>query len=201
MAATASPNGLRPINLIGGNPFAGSTRSIKIASGYATDIFYGDIVAIDATTGTLVKVTATGADGTTNALPAGVVGVFLGVEFTEPTLKYLLHDQKWKAGTVAPDAKAYVCDDPNALFTIQANGAVPQTALGANISLIQTAGSLVTGNSKVAANSAGVGAETFRPLRIVGFVESTSSRVGDAFTDIIVKFNHGIHSYTSGTGV
>lgn len=201
MATTASPNGLRPINLIGGNPFAGSTRSIKIASGYATDIFYGDIVAIDATTGTLVKVTATGADGTTNAFPAGVVGVFLGVEFTEPTLKYLLHDQKWKGGTVAPDAKAYVCDDPNALFTIQADGAVAQTALGANVSVIQTAGSLVTGNSKVAADASSAGADSFLPFRVVGFVESTTSQVGDAFTDIIVKFNHGIHSYTSGTGV
>ena len=201
MATTASPNGLRPINLIGGLPFAGSTRSFKIASGYATNIFFGDLVAVDATSGTLVKVTATGVDGTTNAFPAGVVGVFLGVEYTEPNLKYLLHDQKWTGGTVVPDAKAYVCDDPSALFTIQASGSVAQTALGANISVIQNAGSLVTGNSKVAANSAGTGAETFRPLRIVGFVESTTSQPGDAFTDLIVKFNHGIHSYMSGTGV
>lgn len=201
MASTATPYGLRPVQLIGGQPFAGSTRMVKIASGYNTNIFYGDIVAIDGTTGTLVKVTATGADGTTNALPAGVIGVFLGTEYTDPNLKYLLQRQNWLAGTVATDAKAYVCVDPDTLFQIQASGAVPQTALGANISLIQTAGSTTTGNSAVAANHAGVGTETFRPLRIVDFVESTSSTVGDAFTDIIVKFNHGIHSYNSGTGV
>jgi hypothetical protein len=31
MATTATPYGLKPINLIGGLPFAGSTRQIKIA--------------------------------------------------------------------------------------------------------------------------------------------------------------------------
>ena len=46
MAASAAPYGLRPINLIGGRPFAGSTRQIKIASGYAVNIFHGDIVKL-----------------------------------------------------------------------------------------------------------------------------------------------------------
>lgn len=201
MASTATPYGVRPMQLIGGQPFAGSTRQIKIASGYNVNIGYGDIVAIDGTTGTLVKVTATGADGTTNAFPAGVIGVFLGVEYTDPSLKYLLHRQNWIAGTVAADAKAYVCADPDTLFQVQASGAVPQTALGANISVVQGAVNTATGNSTVTLNHAGVGTETFRPFRIVDFVESTTSTVGDAFTDVVVKFNHGIHSYMSGTGV
>ena len=46
MAASAAPYGLRPINLIGGRPFSGSTRQIKIASGYAVNIFHGDIVKL-----------------------------------------------------------------------------------------------------------------------------------------------------------
>jgi len=118
MATTAAPYGLRPINLIGGQVFAGSTRQIKIASG-ATAIFFGDLVAIDATSGTVVKVTKTGTDGTTNALPAGVVGVFLGCTYTDPNLKYKLNSQYWPNGTVASDAMAYVCDDPDTLFQIQ----------------------------------------------------------------------------------
>lgn len=77
MATTATPYGLRAVNLIGGLPYAGSTRMVKIGSAYATSIFYGDIVSINSS-GNLVKVTATGTDGTTNALPAGVVGVFMG---------------------------------------------------------------------------------------------------------------------------
>ena len=39
MASTAAPYGLKPVNLIGGQPYAGSTRQIKIASGYNTNIF------------------------------------------------------------------------------------------------------------------------------------------------------------------
>ena len=52
MASTAAPYGLKPVNLIGGQPYAGSTRQIKIASAYDTNIFNGSIVSI-VTAGTL----------------------------------------------------------------------------------------------------------------------------------------------------
>lgn len=200
MATTATPYGLRAVNLIGGQNYAGSTRMIKIASAYATSIFYGDIVSI-ASDGTLVKVTATGTDGTTNALPAGVVGVFLGATYSDPNLSYKVFKQYWPASTVATDALGYVCDDPNVVFQIQASGTLAQTALGNNIALVQTAGSTTTGDSKVAALYTSAATSTFLPLRIVGFVDSTTSSVGDAYTDILVKFNQGIHSYTSATGI
>lgn len=201
MATTAAPYGLRPINLIGGQVYSGSTRLLPIASGQTTSIFFGDLVAIDATNGTIVKVTATGTDGTTNALPAGVVGVFLGCTYTDPTLKYKLNSQYWPSGTVASDAQAYVCDDPDALFQIQASGTVAQTSLGANFALVQTAGSTTTGDSKVALLYTSGNTSTFLPLRLVDFVNGPFSTVGDAFTDCIVKFNFGIHSYYSATGV
>lgn len=201
MSATATPYGLRPINMVGGRPFSGATRQIKIASGYATNIFYGDPVAI-ATDGTLVKVTTTGADATPNNFPAGVVGVFLGCAYTENTgLRYFLTRQNWVAGTSANDAMAYVSADPDMLFQIQANGSLAQTALGGNIAIVQTAGDSVTGMSRITANTATLGTSTFLPFRIVDFVQSTTSQPGDAFTDVIVKFNAGIHSYTSATGV
>lgn len=201
MSATATPYGLNPINLVGGLPYAGSTRQIKIASGFATNIFYGDIVAI-AADGTIAKVTATGADATPNNFPAGVVGVFLGCAYTETTgLGYFLTRQNWVGGTAANDAVAYVCDDPGALFQVQASGSLAQSALGGNIAVVQGAGSLVTGKSGVTVNAATLGTATFLPFRIVDFVRSTTSQPGDAFTDVIVKFNAGIHSYTSATGV
>ena len=201
MATTAAPYGLRPINLIGGQVFAGSTRLLPITSAYNTNIFFGDIVAIDATNGTIVKVTKTGTDGTTNALPAGVVGVFLGCTYTDPNLKYKLNSQYWPAGVVASDAQAYICDDPDTLFQIQASGTVAQTSLGANFALVQTAGSTTTGDSKVALLYSSGGTDTFLPLRLVDFVNGPFSTVGDAFTDCIVKFNFGIHSYYNATGV
>lgn len=201
MSTVAAPYGLRPINLIGGLPYSGSTRQIKIASGYATNIFYGDIVAI-ATDGTLVKVTATGADATPNNFPAGVVGLFLGCAFTQTTgLKYFVTQKNWVASTVATDAVAYVYDNPDALFQVQANGSLAQTALGGNIAVVQNAGDEASGMSRVTVNVATLAASTFLPFRIVDFVQSTTSQPGDAFTDVIVKFNAGIHSYTSATGV
>ena len=37
----SAPYGFKPVNLIGGQVFAGSTRSLPIQYGYATNIFYG----------------------------------------------------------------------------------------------------------------------------------------------------------------
>jgi hypothetical protein len=105
----SAPYGLKPINLIGGQVFAGATRQIPIASGYATDLLNGDVVKLT-TDGTLVKDT-----GTTTATP---VGVFLGCSYTSPVLKYKLFSQYYPASTVASDIVAYVADDPDLLFKV-----------------------------------------------------------------------------------
>ena len=198
MATVAAPYGLRPINLIGGQVFAGSTRLIPIASAYNTNIFYGDIVAV-ATNGTIVKVTNVGTNA--DQFPAGVVGVFLGCTYTNPTLKYKLNAQYWPAGTVASDAQAYICDDPDALFQVQANGSVAQTALAGNYGVVQTAGSTTTGDSAIALDTTTAGTATTLGFRLVDFVNGPFSTVGDAYTDCIVKFNFGQHSYYNATGV
>ncbi len=198
MATTSAPYGLRPINLIGGQSFAGSTRQIKIASGYAANIFFGDVVAIGVD-GTIVKVTNVGTAA--DPFPAGVVGVFLGCAYTSPTLKYFLNSQYWPTGTAASDAVAYVCDDPDTLFQIQADDAVTQTMLGSNFGVNQTAGSTTTGDSKISLDVATRVVTSSVALRLVDFVNGPFSTVGDTYTDCIVKFNFGIHSYYNGTGV
>ncbi|MDA9272255.1 hypothetical protein N9Q05_02620 [bacterium] len=197
MATTASPYGLRPINLVGGTPFAGSTRAMKIASGYAADIFNGDIVQVH-TDGTITKVTNVG----TNADPfaAGTVGVFVGCAYTDATYGFTTRNY-WPTGTVASDAVAYVVDDPNALFQVQADAPVAQALLHTNMGVNQTAGNPATGNSKVALDVTTSAATATIAFKVVGFVESTSSTVGDAFTDVIVKFNPSSHAYTAGLGV
>lgn len=198
MATTAAPYGLRPINLIGGQQFAGSTRQIKIASGYAANIFFGDVVAIGVD-GTIVKVTNVGTNA--DPFPAGTVGVFLGCTYTDPTLKYKLNAQYWPTGTVASDAMAYVCDDPDTLFQVQADDSVTQTMLGSNFGVNQTAGSTTTGDSKISLDVATRNTTSTIAFRLVDFVNGPFSTVGDAYTDCIVKFNFGIHSYYNGTGV
>lgn len=204
MSNTAAPYGLRPVNLIGGQPYAGSTRLIKIASGYAANIFFGQPVSVVANG--VVEVAAV----TTTAPATGVTGVFVGCTYTDPNLNIPVYKQYWPTGTVASDAFAYIVDDPDIVMQVQADDTVPQTALGANISLNASSGSTGTGNSTTSADVAGIAVTAALPLRIVGFVNGPDSAVGDAYTDILVKWNApnvtgsvvaGGHSYLNPTGI
>ena len=200
MAAVASPYGLKAVNHLGGTPYAGSTRMYPIASGTAINIYYGSVVNVLGT-GFLTANLTVG----TLAVPfvAGTVGVFVGCTYTDPNSGNVVFRQNWPTGTVTADAQAYVVDDPAAIFQVQANGSVAAAALGSCCSILaQTTatGNLLNGNSTTAVNAAtlSVAADAFK---IVGFVDSPTSTVGDAFTDLLVKFNPTQHAYTSGTGI
>lgn len=201
MASVASPYGLRPVNLIGGLPYAGSTRNFLIdPAGHANNIYNGSIVALNAN-GYITLVTATGADGTTNAFPAGTVGVFMGCSYFNAQGQ-LIFSQFYPANTTGV-VNCFVVDDDRAVFQVQANGAVAQSKMGENVFLAAAqstnSGSTRTGNSTVAVSATSQTAAA--GFRIVGFVDSTTSTVGDAFTDILVKFNPGQHSYSNATGI
>lgn len=195
MAKTATPYGLKAVNHVGGTPYAGSTRLLPIASGYASNLFNGQVVQIEAATGTVGLVTTFG---------DGVIGVFVGCTYTDPSTKQLTFNNMWPTGTVAADAKAYVIDDPDVVFMAQADGAVTQADLGQNTDFAAaqstSTGVLINGNSTSAVSSTTAVTATL-PFRIVDFVDSPTSTVGDAFTDVLVKFNAGIHSYNNPDGV
>ena len=208
MASTASPYGFKAVNELGGLPYAGSTRSIPIASGYATNIYNGSLVYVQST-GYLAIATATGADATTNGFPVGTantgcLGVFVGCSYTNPSTKQKVFAQYWPTGTVASDALAYVVDDDRAVFQVQADGSLGVAALGANVylSAVQSTstGSTTSGNSNTSVSATAV--TTTAAFRVVGFVDMTGfSTVGDAYTDILVKFNPGYHSYSNAVGL
>ena len=184
----SAPYGLKPINLIGGQVYAGSTRLIKIASGYAADIFYGDVVKL-ANTGTLQVET-----GTTTVSAHGVVGIFMGCTFTNPVTKQKQFNQYWPSGTVASDAYAYVVDDPDVLFKVAAVSSgttvafYGQTLVGTNVALVQNSGSTTTGDSAVAIDGTSVAATASLPIRIVDVVPDTANSSGN-FCEFICKFN------------
>ena len=210
MAATASPYGFKAVNELGGLPYAGSTRSFLIdPAGYNTNIFNGTIVYVNSS-GYLNIVTGTGADGTTNSFPGsgtltGAVGVFVGCTYTNAQGQ-IIYSQYYPANTASVQGSsitAYVIDDDRAVFQVQANGSMAQTTLGNNVYLANaqstSTGSTTTGNSNVAVSSSSV--TTTAAFRIIGFVNSTTSQVGDAYTDLLVKFNPGYHSYSNAVGV
>jgi hypothetical protein len=201
MATTASPYGLKAVNHIGGTPYAGSTRLLPIASGYGTNIYNGSVVAIVAA-GTIEIVTNLGNNA--DQFPNGVIGVFVGCTYTDPNLGTVVFRQNFPTGTVADDIQAYIVDDPDVVFQAQADGAVTQADLGqnTNFAAVQstTTGDTTTGNSNSAVSSTTAATNTIA-FRIVDFVDSPTSTVGDAFTDLLIKFNAGIHSYDNATGI
>lgn len=196
--AVDSPYGLDPINLIGGQVFAGSTRLMPIASGYATNIFNGDVVKLT-TDGTLVKDT-----GTTTATP---VGVFMGCSYTDPVLKYKIFSQYFPANTVASDIQAVVVDDPDTLFKVAVvsgttviAGVARSSVVGKNMALVQNAGLTTSGDSKVAVLSSSAATTNTLPVRVIDVVYETVDSSGN-FTEVIVKWNFGMHQYENATGV
>jgi hypothetical protein len=176
----SAPYGLKPINLIGGQVFAGSTREYAIANGYNTNIFYGDCVGL--VRGNLQRVTVeTGAEGT-------LVGIFLGCSFTNPVTKQKQFTQYWPAGTAAGDAVAIVSDDPDAVFkavvcsagTTVASGA--RAMIGQNLAMINNAGLTSTGDSRNAVLAPDNTPLTTAalPLRVLGLVPDTAVSLGTA---------------------
>ena len=155
MATTATPYGLKAVNHIGGTPYAGSTRLLPIASGYATNIYNGSVILIDGTAGTVQIVTDLGNNA--DVFPAGVIGVFVGCTYTDPNLGTVVFRNNWPTGTVADDAQAYIVDDPDVIFMAQADGAVTQADLGqnTNFAAVQstTTGDTTNGNSNSAVSS------------------------------------------------
>lgn len=136
MATTAAPYGLRPVKRVDGLPYAGARSTYLIdPAGYSTNIFYGSVVYVNAD-GYINIVTATGADATTNAWPAGssgdsgALGVFVGCEYINAQGQ-LIFSQYYPANTTGV-VKAYVVDDPMVLFQAQLDGAADQSDVGAN---------------------------------------------------------------------
>jgi hypothetical protein len=206
MASTASPYGFKAVNELGGLPYAGSTRQFLInPAGYNTNVFNGSIVALN-TSGYLEIVTTNGDNST--AFPAGTIGVFVGCSYVN-SQGQVIYAQFYPANYVAPAGTAitaYVIDDDRAVFQVQSAGTVTQAALGANVFLnaVQSTstGSTITGNSTTSVVAGSGAITTGGAFRVVGFVDMQGfSVVGDAFTDILVKFNPGAHSYSNATGI
>jgi hypothetical protein len=147
------PYGLKPINLIGGQVFAGATRQRRIASS-ASSIGYGDPVQLTSS-GTISVSTST-----TTPPDAGFAGVFLGCSFVSTVTGQPTFSQAWISGTAVKSGTyvtAYVADDPNTLFKavgVSASLVVSTTSgftyedIGANVALVDEALNTTTNDSQ-----------------------------------------------------
>jgi hypothetical protein len=200
MATTASPYGLRPINRVDGMPYAGATSQFLInPAGTGTNLFYGQVVLIDAD-GYIALSTATGADLTTNNLGGsslGAIGVFVGCSYINAQGQQI-YAQYYPSGTTGV-VTAYVVTDDSVTFQAQLDASATQAVLGANtfFAAVQSTstGSTRTGNSTSALDATVQTAAA--AFKIIGF----ASPVSDAFPDVLVKFNPGAHAFSNAVGI
>ena len=199
MSATAAPFGLRPIGRLD-NGSLEVFRQYPIASGYATNIAMGDIVQLvdGGTATTIEKQSGTGDDST----EIDMVGIFLGCKFTDPNTGQLTFSQLWPASTVASDAMAYVVDDPNVLFAIQADAAPTNVGdiYGKNTLLVQTAPNTTFKVSRVALDISEISTDAQNPIRIIDYLGGDQGdEKGTSFPILVCKFNYHQHSSTTGS--
>jgi hypothetical protein len=196
----SGPYGLKPINLIGGQVFAGQTRELPIASNTAGVINNGDIVRLSS--GFIVKET-----GTTAVSATGVVGVFVGVTYTSPTTGQKLFANSYPGGVVASDIVAYVVDDPDALFQVAVTGGATSTTitpisgtiLGNNMAISQpSTNTTISGNSNIGAYDSGSNTAFTLPFRVVGLIDASVNASGN-YSEVIVKWNMPYITLTEGT--
>ena len=189
MANVDKAYGLRPMGNLSATG-AQKQYGYLIADNQSGAIYQGDLVTLSG--GFIVRYNST--------LHTAAVGVFNGCNYVDPTSgkptwsNYYPGSVNITTGQITAD----VLDDPNQLFSIQADEDVVQADFGLNANIAYAAGSNVSGvsgtelDSSTIANSAGL------VLKLVGVVASPDNTLGQNHVDVIVKIN--THLYGS-TGV
>jgi hypothetical protein len=172
------PYGYKPVNLIGGQVYAGSTRNMPIQYNYATPIYFGDFVTLTAGYATLTTYPMNSTNVT--------VGVFLGCYYTNPTTKQRQFAQYYPGNVTAGDITAIVADDPDiviqtAVATTASSGVIGSASsllVGSNMVGTTTTGLVSTGNGTggvVGASAAGATTAGFRVLSLVPDTQISNS--------------------------
>jgi hypothetical protein len=185
MANNDAAFGMRPSRMIGGAPYTGGQSRYRIAANYGTSIFQGDMVA--QVTGGTVEVHADG-----GTVP--IVGVFNGCMYTDPTTSEQVFSNYYPASTNASDIIAFIIDDPNVVFEIQADAAFPIADLFGNFDIVYTsAGSTVTGISGAELKVADGGTATTLSIKAIDISgDPENSDVASANTNVLVVIQNHI---------
>jgi len=207
MSSVAGPYGLRAVKLLGDLPFSSGMHTYPLTVNQTKGYFFGDPVGLIG--GQPVPIAAT----PTSTLSANSpIGIFYGAEYIDP-IRGFVNSQFLPANVISGGAtkvKLKIMDSPQLVMQIQANGSIPATAIGLNAGLVGpfAAGNIATGDSVVALDSSSIapGTAATLALRIYDFVYNATpspgagSVPGDAFTDVLVVWNFGVHRFQNGGG-
>ena len=186
MANKDAAFGMKPVRMIGGGAYTGGQSRYRIAANYGTSIFQGDMVA---------QVTGGGIEVHADGGTVPIVGVFNGVQYTDPTTKEQVYSNYYPASTNASDLIAFVIDDPNVVYEIQADAAFPVADLFGNFDIVYTSsGSTVTGISGAELEVSTGATGTSLPIKAIDISEDPENDdVSSANTNVLVVIQNSIY--------
>ena len=185
MANKDASFGLKPVKMMGGSPYSGGQSRYRIAANYGTNIFQGDLVA---------QVTGGGIELHADGGTVPIVGVFNGCMYTDPTTSEQVFSNYYPASTNASDIIAFVHDDPNTVFEIQADDTFSVADLFGNFDIVYTnSGSTTTGISGAELDVTTGATTTNLPLKAIDISQDPeNSDVGSANTNVLVVIQNHI---------
>ena len=194
MANKDASFGLKLVGHLLGAPYSARVRSYHIKSDYATALGVGDPVIVTSTSNTAVVQTgiekhgigtlqdvvkATAGDGNK------IVGVIVGFE-------PIIRSSTAPYNPASTERVVKVCDDPNALYAIQADGSVAVTDIGLNANVVYTNSvSTYSGLSGAELNASTMATDATFQLKILGNADIPGrNALGSANPVLLVKINN-----------
>jgi hypothetical protein len=201
MANVDSPSGLKPIRHKSGAPYNGAASPYWIDADYATALFIGDpvIKVAGGSNDAAVKVPGQGefAIGTLPSIEKATAGDGNRITGVIVGFSPLPTDLTKQYNPASTERVALVCDDPDMVFEIQADGAIPAANMGFNAAVVYThSGSTQTGLSGAELNSATDAADASQQLLILRAV----NRVDNDTTLTHCKIEVLINQHTQSVG-
>ena len=172
---------------------AGSASPYRIKSSFTTAIYYGDAVRMNVSGPTgYIEQWANGDGGTATKI---LVGIFVGCSYFSTARGYNVKSRYWPGSDATGDVDAYVVDDPNSQWKVQAGIATPitQAYIGAGVDIVSTpVGSTVTGQSGMCLSTPTT--TVTLPFKVVNVITSPPGAPGtdiaSAYNNVIVAFNN-----------
>lgn len=204
MANQDTPFGLRPIRHRNGASYNGATNAYYINSTYATALFIGDPVVKVAGGSNAASVSAAGmgdfAIGTLPEIEKAAAGDTVRITGVIVGFGPLPDDLTKQYNAASTERVALVCDDPDIIYEMQADGAIPAASMGLNAVFIFThSGSTVSGLSGVELDttSDAPAADASNQLLILRGVNNPANDVTLTHAKVEVMINQ--HTQNQGT--
>tara|TARA_Y100001938_G_C8074582_1_gene425201 strand:- start:480 stop:1067 length:588 start_codon:yes stop_codon:yes gene_type:complete len=186
MANKDAAFGLRPSRMMGGAPFSGGQSRYRIASGYSTKIFQGDLVK---------QVTGGGIERAAASSTVPVVGVFNGVQYTDPTTGEQVFSNHYPGSISASDIIAFIVDDPLVVFEVQSDDTFPVADLFGNFDIVDqsTTGDTASGRSNMELDVSTGATTTTLPLKAIDISQDPDNDdVASSNTNVLVVIQNHI---------